>query len=89
MVENRSLEPRDLGRGNTLSDPLCFSLMALADACLSSASFARLEEVSRGCVGVSLALAERTRRGFTAAELISPIFSRLFDLLATNYMLSC
>ena len=71
MVENLSLEPRDPGRGNTFSEPLCLSLLALAEACLSSASFVSRPE--GGCVGVSLALAERTRRGFTVPELITPL----------------
>ena len=74
MVENRSFELFDSGRGNTLVEPLCFSLIAFAEASLSFTSFAKssllVVSLSGGCVGVRRALADFTLRGFTTLELI-------------------
>lgn len=72
MVENLAFEALESGRGNTLVEPLCFSLIAFAEASLSFTSFAKscLLAVSDGCVGVRRALADFTLRGFTALELI-------------------
>lgn len=74
-MEKRSLEARDSGRGKTLVEPLCLSLIALADRTLSCASFvtSRLAiagDLSDCCVGVNRALADFTLRGFAELELI-------------------
>lgn len=72
-VENRSLDARDPGRGKTFVEPLCLSLIALADLTLSCASFTASclsTLVSVGCVGVNRALADLTLRGLAELELI-------------------
>ena len=68
IVENRSFA-RELGRGNTLPEALCLSLMALADAW---ASLAGLEGAS-DFVGVSRAFADFTLRGL--ADIAVFLFS--------------